>query len=179
MSFLSKFFRSREKILTSPEPFRAFAPDPSKNYWQLAGKGDNQAAIEQLKRGSFSLVHVASGVTKTLPEVSPTLLLFVTPWDTYSATTLGALKKRVDAGAVASFAVVFFEASRESIKEAKARSWYFSSTYVLSPNDSALGSLVGRVPIQVTTDSGGAVLSVMEDWCLTRRLQPTAEKRGG
>ncbi|MGH7219951.1 MAG: hypothetical protein ACREI1_06435, partial [Nitrospiraceae bacterium] len=85
-----------------------------KNYWQLAGKGDNQVAIEQLKRGSFSLVHVASGATKSLPEISPTLLLFVTPWDTYSATTIGALKKRVDAGGDPSFAVVFFEASPES-----------------------------------------------------------------
>jgi len=75
---------------------------------------------------------------------------------------VGRLRRRVDAGQVRAFAIVYFESPPELIRETKADAWYFQNAYVLGAGSAEIGDLVGQIPIELTTDSEGNVQAVKE-----------------
>jgi hypothetical protein len=122
MGWFDWFFRGREKLLESEEPERAFAPDPESDVWQLATGGTNERAFTRIREQGVNLLCVSSRETAGLSAFPSGALLFATAWDPYSAKTIGAMKKAVDAETIQSFAIVFFENSREEVVELKQSS---------------------------------------------------------
>ena len=157
-----RFFRSREKLLDSDEPERAFAPDPSADVWQLATGGNNEKAYARIREQGLNLLRVSSGEAVTLSAFPFGVLLFATVWEPYSAKTIGAMKKAIDAGNVKPFAIVFFENGRQEIAESKQSSWYFLQAYVLAPESAGLRELIGRVPFHVFVEADGKAERIFE-----------------
>lgn len=162
MGWFSRFFRSREKLLSSNEPERAFAPDPSADVWQLSTGTSNEQAFDLIRKHGVALLRVSTGESASLSTFASGALLFATVWEPYSAKTIGAMKKTIDAGQSKPFAIVFFENTRDEIAESKKSSWYYANAYVLAPETTALRTLIGRVPFQVHVGADGQVQSIVE-----------------
>jgi hypothetical protein len=162
MAWLDWLLRGRKKLLESPEPERAFAPDPQADYWPLASGSDNEAAYTQIRDQGICLVRVGSGQEVALTDFAPGALLFATMWEPYSAKTIGALKHAVDAGEWKKFGIVFFENTREEVIEAKQSSWYYPQTYILAAASFSLRGRIGRVPFRVFLNAGGQVERIAE-----------------
>jgi hypothetical protein len=162
MGLFDWFFGGREKLLDSKEPERAFAPDPSADVWQLATGATNDKAFAQLQEQGVSLLRVNSGEAVSLSAFPSGVLLFATVWEPYSAKTIGAMKKAIDAGNGKPFGIVFFENSRQEVVETKQASWYFSQAYVLAPESASLRELIGRVPFHVFVSADGKVERIVE-----------------
>ena len=156
------WLRSREKLLDSTEPERAFAPDPESDVWQLETRATNEEACALIRERGVNLLRVSSGEAVTSSAFASGVLLFATVWEPYSAKTIGAMKKAIDAGNVQPFAIVFFENSREEIAESKQLSWYFSQACVLAPESGVLRELIGRVPFRVVIGVDGKVERIVE-----------------
>jgi hypothetical protein len=156
------WLRGRKKLLDSDEPERAFAPDPQSDVWQLATGATNDEAFARIRERGVDLLHVSSGEAVTLSAFPSGVLLFATVFEPYSAKTIGAMKKAIDAGSVRSFAIVFFENSRKEIEESKQSSWYYSQTFVLAPESAGLRELIGRVPFHVFVGPDGKLERIAE-----------------
>ena len=177
MGLFDWFFRGREKLLDSDEPERAFAPDPSADVWQLATGGTNEKAFARIHEQGVHLLRVSSGEAVSLSAFPTGVLLFATVWEPYSATTIGAMKKAIDAGHNKPCGIVFFENSRQEIAESKQSSWYFSQAYVLAPESASLRELIGRVPFHVFVGADGKAERIVEGiGCLTGQRKPGLER---
>jgi len=161
-SDVQQFLEGRKERLSSAEPFRAFAPEPDSNFWQLSDRGDNSQALGKLDSNSLSLVHIVGNDETTLRSLAPLTALFVTPWDTYSAMAIGDLKRRVDSRAVSAYAVVYFESPLEDILQRKSQAWFLGSAYCVGANSSEFASLIGRVPLEVSFGPDGVLQQVKE-----------------
>ena len=161
---VSEFLAGREALLSTPEHFRAFAPDPSANYWPLAGRGDNSSVYAALRNTSLQLEQVSNGSLTDTIQLAPCTLLFVAEWDTYSAKEIGHTKRALDAGTTESpVYLVYVEGTSAEIRKRKAKSWYYSRAFVLAPSHAAaIGTQIGRVPFRVSYSQGGAVGSIVE-----------------
>lgn len=161
---VTEFLAGREALLSTPEHFRAFAPDPNANYWTLAGRGDNTAAYTAIRNAPLQLEQVSTGSLMDTSQLAPCTLLFVTEWDTYSATEIGKTKRTLDSGRTGPpIYFVYFEGTSEEIRERKSDSWYYSQALVLTPQHMAsIGASIGRIPFRITYSSGGAVASIEE-----------------
>src|SRR5207244_659859 len=109
MGWLDWFFGSRESLLQSAEPERAFAPDPHADVWQLVTGATNEAAYTQIREHGVTLLRVRTGESVSLSTFASGVLLFATIWEPYSAKTIGATKNSIDAGKTKLFGIVFFE----------------------------------------------------------------------
>src|SRR5262245_6047590 len=156
------FFLCLQPLLHSDEPERAFAPDPSADVWQLATRGTNEQAFAQIHERGVTLLRVSSEEAVTLSAFPSGVLIFATVWEPYSAKTIGAMKRTIDAGRVEPLAIVFFENSRQEIAESKQSSWYFSQAYVLAPESAGLRELIGRVPFHVFVGADGKAERIVE-----------------
>jgi len=161
---VSDFLAGREALLSTSEHFRAFAPDPNSNYWPLAGRGDNNAAYGAIRNAPRQLEQVSTGSPMDTSQLAPCTLLFVTEWDTYSATEIGKTKRTLDSGNTEPpIYFVYLEGTSQDIRERKSDSWYYSRAFVLRPQHmEGIGATIGRVPFRITYASSGAVASIEE-----------------
>ena len=167
MGWLDWLLGNREQYLTSDQSERAFAPDPTLDYWPLADRPkSNKEAYEFLHRDGVRLVHAETGDEKSLADFPGGLLLFATIWEPYSAKAIGNLARQFDEDESANFGIVFFEASRNELLDDKNDSWYFKRAFVLAHASSGLREMIGRVPFRVvvTPDSEIAEIAEGKDW---------------
>src|SRR5262245_6914675 len=126
MGWLDWLLGNREKFLSSDESERAFAPDPTLDYWPLADRPkSNDEAYELLRRDGVQLIHVETGTRKSLGDLPGGMLLFATVWEPYSAKAIGNLARQFDQDDTAHFGIVYFEIDRDEVLEDKNDSWYF------------------------------------------------------
>jgi|GEM_PF-6908575 hypothetical protein len=167
MRWLDWLLGNREKFLSSDESERAFAPDPTLDYWPLADRPkSNDEAYELLRRDGVQLIHVETGTRKSLGDFPGGMLLIATVWEPYSAKAIGNLARQFDQDDTANFGIVYFEVDRDEALEEKNDSWYFKRLFVLAPASHAVRELIGRVPFRIIVDPDGQITEIVEgkDW---------------
>ena len=155
---------ARKTWIAGPESFRAFAPQPTQNFWQLAQGGDNEAAYASLRRQPPAIVHVQSGRVLGRHEMASADCLFVTAWDTYSASVIGRTYQALQGSSPQRpIALVFFEDGLEEVRARAASAWYFDRAYVLdSSSPDLLRDLIARVPFRATYGADGLLAGLAE-----------------
>lgn len=167
MGWLDWLLGNHEKFLSTDEPERAFAPDPTLDYWPLADRPpSNEEAYELLRRNGVQLVHVETETSYSLADFPGGMLLFATFWETYSAKAIGNLARQFDQDGAANFGIVFFETDRDEVVEEKSDSWYFKRAFVLAPASQGVRELIGRVPFRIIVDPDAQITEFVEgkDW---------------
>jgi len=167
MGWLDWLLGNREQHLSSDESERAFAPDPTLDYWPLADRPKtNDDAYELLRRDGVTLVHVETGEESSLADFPGAILLFAAVWEPYSAKAIGNLARQFDEDDSANFGIVFFEVERDEVLEDKNDSWYFKKSFVLSQASQGIRELIGRVPFRVIVTPDGEIAEIAEgkDW---------------
>jgi hypothetical protein len=162
MGWLDRLLHGRKQLLNSPEPERAFAPDPSADYWPLEPNRTNDEAYKFIREHGIALIQTSTGSSADLSEFKGGLLLFATRWEPYSARSMGALKQGVDARRIDKFGIVFFQDTWHEVTENKSDAWYFQNAWTLAEESAALGLLIARVPFQVFVGADANVTRIVE-----------------
>ncbi len=162
ITFVQRWLRGRKQLLNSTEAERAFAPDPNADFWPLDTNRTNEKAYDFIREGGIALVRASNGESADLLHFNSGLLHFATTWESYSAMTIGSLKRSVDGGRTAKFGIVLFEETREGVAQRKAEAWYYPNIWTLASASADLKPLIARVPFQIFIGADGKVEHIVE-----------------
>ena len=152
------FSRIKSKPMDD-DHFRLFSPTPEENCHPI-NPGQNNAIAHKMINDGILIESVSSGKKTKASDIGLDILMLCTTWETFSAKSIGSLKKMIDSGYRGKVGVLFYESSIDEIKTAKIKSWYYNFAYVLSTESYSLRDKINMVPIKMLKEKTGNYLII-------------------